>query len=51
MFETLIEAIHQAIILIWNGDPEVFSITIRSLSVSGLATLLSCLWGLPIALG
>ena len=51
MFETFIEAIHQAIILIWKGDPEVFSIAIRSLSVSGLATLLSCLWGLPIALG
>jgi tungstate transport system permease protein len=51
MFETFIEAIHQAIILILNGDPEIFSITIRSLYVSGLATLLSCLWGLPIALG
>lgn len=51
MFETFIEAIHQAIILIWSGDPEVFSITLRSLYVSGLATLLSCLWGLPIALG
>ncbi|WP_455369291.1 ABC transporter permease [[Eubacterium] cellulosolvens] len=54
MFETLqtfIEAVHQAIILILSGDPEVFSITIRSLYVSGLATLLSCLWGLPIALG
>lgn len=50
-FQTFIEAIHQAIILIWSGDPEVFSITIRSLYVSGLATLLSCLWGLPIALG
>jgi tungstate transport system permease protein len=51
MFQTFIEAIQQAIILILSGDPEVFSITIRSLYVSGLATLLSCLWGLPIALG
>jgi tungstate transport system permease protein len=50
-FQTFVEAIHQAIILILSGDPEVFSITIRSLYVSGLATLLSCLWGLPIALG
>ena len=49
-FQTFIEAIYQAIILILGGDPEVFSITIRSLYVSGLATLLSCLWGLPIAL-
>lgn len=49
-FQTFVEAIHHAIILILSGDPEVFSITIRSLYVSGLATLLSCLWGLPIAL-
>ncbi|MFW9852925.1 MAG: ABC transporter permease [Candidatus Thorarchaeota archaeon] len=50
-FQTFIEAIHQAIIIILSGDPEVCSITIRSIYVSGLATLLSCLWGLPIALG
>ena len=50
MFETIIEAIIQAIGLILSGDQEVFSITIRSISISGFATLLSCLWGLPIAL-
>jgi tungstate transport system permease protein len=50
MFETIIEAIIQAVELILSGDQEVFSITIRSISISGFATLLSCLWGLPIAI-
>ncbi len=49
-FETFFEAFFRALDLIWSGDTEVFSIAIRSLYVSGLATLLSCLWGLPIAL-
>lgn len=50
MFETIFEAISQAIRLILSGDQEVFSITLRSISISGFATLLSCLWGLPIAI-
>jgi tungstate transport system permease protein len=50
MFETIFEAICQAIRLIFSGDKEVFSITLRSISISGFATLLSCLWGLPIAI-
>jgi len=32
-----------------RGDPEVISVTLRSLYVSGLATLMACAWGLPIA--
>lgn len=49
MLETLLDALRQALVLIWSRDPEVFSITFLSICVSGLATLLSCLWGLPIA--
>lgn len=49
MLETLIEALQQALGLIWSGDPEIVSVTLRSLYVSGLATLLSCIWGLPAA--
>lgn len=49
VIETIIEAFHQALLLIWSGDPEVLSVTLRSLYISGLATLLSCTWGLPVA--
>lgn len=51
MVETLLEALRQALILIWSGDPEVLSVTIRSLFISMLATSLSCVWGLPTAIG
>ncbi|MEM3047377.1 MAG: ABC transporter permease, partial [Candidatus Bathyarchaeia archaeon] len=44
------EALVQAFNLIATGDPEVASITLRSLQVSGLATLLACLWSLPFAM-
>ena len=46
---TLIEAIEEAFRLIITGDPEVFSIVGRSLSISGFATILACFWGIPIA--
>ena len=46
---TLIEALQEAFRLIITGDPEVFSIVGRSLLISGLATLLACIWGIPIA--
>ncbi len=49
MFETIIEAFQQALQLIFSGDPEVIAVTVRSLEVSGLGTLLACLWGIPIA--
>ena len=47
---TFLDAFLRALDLIWSGDPEVLSIAMRSLYISGLATLLSCLWGLPLAL-
>lgn len=46
---TIIEALQEAFRLIITGDPEVFSIVGRSLAISGLATLLACIWGIPIA--
>ena len=46
---TIIEAFQEAFGLIITGDSEVFSIVARSLSISGLATLLACLWGIPLA--
>ncbi len=50
MFDTFLEALRQALELILSGDPEVLSVAVRSIYVSGLATLLSLLWSLPIAL-
>lgn len=50
LIETLTEALIQALNLILNGDPEIFSIALRSILISAFATLLSCIWGLPIAL-
>jgi tungstate transport system permease protein len=46
---TIIEAIQEAFRLIITVDPEVFSIVARSLYISGLATLLACVWGIPIS--
>lgn len=50
MFETFAEAFRQALELILSGDPEVISITLRSVYVSGAATLIACVWGLPVAI-
>lgn len=50
MFETFAEAFRQALELILSGDPEVVSITLRSVYVSGAATLIACAWGLPVAI-
>jgi len=50
MFETLVEAFLQAVDLILKGDPEVFSVTLRSISVSLLGTLIACSWSIPVAL-
>ena len=42
------EGIQQAFLLISKADPEVLGITFLSLRISGLATLLSLLIGLPL---
>lgn len=44
------EGLIKAFQLIISGDPLVFGITLRSLFISGTATVLSALWGIPIAL-
>jgi tungstate transport system permease protein len=45
----IIEGLIKALQLIFSGDPAVVEITVRSILVSGSATLLSVLWGIPIA--
>jgi tungstate transport system permease protein len=46
---TIIEAFQEAFGLIITGNSEVFSIVGRSLSISGLATIIACIWGIPLA--
>jgi tungstate transport system permease protein len=45
----IIEGLVKALELIISGDPTVIEITARSVLVSGSATLLSVLWGIPMA--
>ena len=49
MQDVIVQAIRKALELIFSGDPEVYATVYRSLYVTGLATLLSCLWSIPIA--
>lgn len=49
VFDTIIDAFQKALQLIFSGDPEVFATALRSIYVTGLGTLLACLWSIPIA--
>lgn len=49
MTSEIIDGIIQAFQLILSFDPAIYSIVIRSLFVSGLATIMATLWSLPIA--
>lgn len=49
--DPIIEGIVRAINLILSGDPEVLGITALSLLISGLGTVLSCAWSIPISIG
>jgi tungstate transport system permease protein len=49
MPDIIIQALQKALELILSGDREVYATVYRSLYVTGLATLLSCLWSIPIA--
>jgi tungstate transport system permease protein len=49
MTDILVQAFEQAIRLILSGDPEVYATVYRAIYVSGLGTLLSCIWSIPIA--
>ena len=42
------EGFSEAVRLIVSGDPEVFEIALRSIYISGTATVLSILWSIPI---
>jgi tungstate transport system permease protein len=46
--QTILDGIRQAILLLLQGDPEVWAITLLSVQVSGIATLISLLIGLPL---
>jgi tungstate transport system permease protein len=46
--QLLLEGLRRAFLLLFTGDPEVWEITLLSLKVSGLATGISLLIGLPL---
>ncbi|GIX49702.1 MAG: ABC transporter permease [Candidatus Tectimicrobiota bacterium] len=46
--ELLWEGLRQALVLLWRGEREVWQITLLSLQVSGSATLLALLCGVPL---
>jgi len=50
MFGEIFEGLRKAIELIIVGDPTVVQITLRSIYISGTATLLSALWSLPLGI-
>ena len=49
MADIIVQAFQQAINLITSGNPEVYATVYRTIYVSGIGTLLSCLWSIPIA--
>jgi tungstate transport system permease protein len=49
MPDIIIQALQKALELIFTGNPEVYATVYRSLYVTCLGTLLSCLWSIPIA--
>lgn len=49
-FEQIIDGLIKAFQLIFSGDPRVIEITLRALYVSGVATAIAALWGVPIAM-
>jgi tungstate transport system permease protein len=49
MADIIVQAFQQAINLIIGGDPEVYATVYRTIYVSGVGTLLSCTWSIPIA--
>ncbi|MGH7772935.1 MAG: ABC transporter permease [Candidatus Binatia bacterium] len=48
--ELIWEGIRQALSLLFTGDPEIWAVTWLSLKISGSATLLSLLLGIPIGI-
>jgi tungstate transport system permease protein len=48
MQDVIVQALQKALELIFSGNNEVYATVYRSLYVTGLGTLLSCLWSIPI---
>ncbi len=49
MADIIVQAFQQALNLITNGSPEFYATIYRTIYVSGIGTLLSCIWSIPIA--
>jgi len=49
MADIIVQSFQQALNLITSGNPEVYATVFRTIYVSGVGTLLSCLWSIPIA--
>lgn len=49
--DLLLDAIREAVRLLRTGDGEVYSITLRTASITGASTLVAALVGLPLGLG
>jgi tungstate transport system permease protein len=47
----LLDGLIKALQLIFSGNPKLIEMTLRSLFVSGSATIIATLWGIPIAMG
>lgn len=50
MVTEILEGIVKALQLIFSGNPTVIEITVRSILISGVATLLSAAWSVPIGI-
>lgn len=46
----ILDGLAKAFQLIFSGDPRLVDVTLRSLFVSGAATLIAATWGIPIAM-
>jgi tungstate transport system permease protein len=49
MADIIVPAIQQALDLIASGEPEFYATIYRTIYVSGVGTLLACVWSIPIA--
>jgi tungstate transport system permease protein len=49
MPDIIIQALQRAFELIFSGNPEFYATIYRAIYVSGVGTLLACLWSTPIA--
>jgi tungstate transport system permease protein len=49
MPDIIVQAFQKALELIVHGNPEFYATIYRTIYVSGVGTLVSCLWSIPIA--